>query len=50
MTAKLIVCFTFKDELRGKATITHFIGLRPKCYSMRILNLKENTADTKKSV
>ena len=40
--------FYFKDELRGKAAITHFIGLRRKCYSMRILNLKENTADTKK--
>ena len=40
--------FYFKDELRGKATITHFIGLRPKCYSMRILNLQENTVDTKK--
>ena len=28
--------FYFKDELKGRAAITHFIGLRPKCYSMKI--------------
>ena len=37
--------FYFKDELKGRAAITHFIGLRPKCYSMKIadfLNKKQN--------
>ena len=31
--------FYFKDELKGKAAITHFIGLRPKCYTMKIVEL-----------
>ena len=40
--------FFFKDELKGKAAITEFIGLRPKSYSMRIRNLKNKQTDTKK--
>ena len=34
--------FYFKDELCGKAAITHFIGLRPKCYSLKIKNLEQD--------
>ena len=40
--------FYFKDELCGKAAITHFIGLRPKCYSMQIKNYDETDTKTKK--
>ena len=40
--------FYFKDELCGKAAITHFIGLRPKCYSMQIKNFDEKDTKTKK--
>ena len=40
--------FYFKDELCGKAAITHFIGLRPKCYSMQIKNYDANDTKTKK--
>ena len=40
--------FYFKDELCGKAAITHFIGLRPKCYSMKIKNYDDNDTKTKK--
>ena len=40
--------FYFKDELKGKAAITEFIGLRPKCYSMTVKNLKTNGTDVKK--
>ena len=32
--------FYFKDELCGKAAISEFIGLRPKCYAMKIQKLK----------
>ena len=28
--------FYFKDEIKGQSTITDFIGLRPKCYVMKI--------------
>ena len=40
--------FYFKDELCGKAAITHFIGLRPKCYSMQIKDYNNKNAKTKK--
>ena len=40
--------FYFKDELCGKAAITHFIGFRPKCYSMQIKNYNEKDTKTKK--
>ena len=40
--------FYFKDELCGKAAITHFIGLRPKCYSMQIKNYNDKDTKTKK--
>ena len=40
--------FYFKDELKGKAAITEFIGLRPKCYSMKVKNLKTNQISNKK--
>ena len=40
--------FYFKDELCGKSAITHFIGLRPKCYSMQIKNYNEKVTKTKK--
>ena len=40
--------FYFKDELCGKAAITHFIGLRPKCYSMQIKNHNAKDTQTKK--
>ena len=40
--------FYFKDELCGKAAITHFIGLRPKCYSMQIKNFDDDSTKTKK--
>ena len=40
--------FYFKDELKGKAAITEFIGLRPKCYSMRVKNLKTKETASKK--
>ena len=41
--------FYFKDELKGRAAITDFIGLRPKCYSMKIVDfLDKNKTDEKK--
>ena len=40
--------FYFKDEMKGKASITEFIGLRPKCYSMKVRNLKTNKTENKK--
>ena len=40
--------FYFKDELCGKAAITRFIGLRPKCYSMQIQNYNDDDTITKK--
>ena len=40
--------FYFKDELCGKAAITHFVGLRPKCYSMQIKNYNDKNTKTKK--
>ena len=41
--------FYFKDELKGRAAITHFIGLRPKCYSMKITDfLDKNKTEEKK--
>ena len=35
--------FYFKDELKGQSAITDFIGLRPKCYAMKVksLNIKK---------
>ena len=32
--------FYFKDKPKGKAAITEFIGLRPKCCSMAAKDLK----------
>ena len=40
--------FYFKDEMRGEAAITRFIGLRPKCYSMQIRHLHGDGNSTKK--
>ena len=43
--------FYFKDELCGKAAISKFIGLRPKCYAMKIQklkNFKQNDFEIKK--
>ena len=40
--------FYFKDELCGKAAITHFIGLRPKCYSMLIHKFHSQNSEAKK--
>ena len=41
--------FYFKDELKGRMAITHFIGLRPKCYSMKITNFSDkNKTDQEK--
>ena len=41
--------FYFKDELKGGAAITHFIGLRPKWYSMKISDfLDKDKTDQKK--
>ena len=40
--------FYFKDEMKGEAAITEFIGLRPKCYSMKVKNLKSNEFSNKK--
>ena len=40
--------FYFKDELKGKAAITEFICLRPKCYSMTVKDLKTRGASVKK--
>lgn len=40
--------FYFKDEMHGKASITHFIGLRPKCYSMKVKNIQSKSASVKK--
>ena len=40
--------FYFKDEMKGQASITKFIGLRPKCYGLKIKNLKNNSMQEKK--
>ena len=40
--------FYFKDECCGKTAITQFIGLRPKCYSLLLRNLKTSNLETKK--
>ena len=40
--------FYFKDELKGKTAITEFIGLRPKCYGMKVKNLKTQRTSSKK--
>ena len=40
--------FYFKDEMKGKAAITEFIALSPKCYSMTVKNLKTKKILTKK--
>ena len=50
-TSKANQLFYFKDELKGKAAITRFIGLRPKCYTMKIVELnckKTNLFEEKK--
>ena len=41
--------FYFKDKLKGRAAIAHFIGLRPKCYSMKIVDFldKNKTEEMK---
>jgi hypothetical protein len=39
----------FKDELGGKSICKEFIGLRAKCYSMKIRNLKTNKISEKKT-
>ena len=40
--------FYFKDELKGKAAITEFIGLRLKCYSMTVKDLTTRGTCVKK--
>ena len=40
--------FYFKDELKGQSAITDFIGLRPKCYAMKIKNLNSKKEAQKK--
>ena len=42
--------FLFKDELKGTSSITHFIGLRPKCYSMKVSSLKDSNQQDEKKV
>ena len=42
--------FYFKDEMKGKTAITEFIGLRPKCYSMRVKNIKKPDKSMEKKV
>ena len=40
--------FYFKDELKGRAAITHFIALGPKCYSMKIIDFWTKTKQKKR--
>ena len=40
--------FYFKDEMKGRASIKKFIGLRPKCYSMKVVNLSGKKQTEKK--
>ena len=40
--------FYFKDELKGQSAITDFVGLRPKCYAMKIKHLNSRKEDQKK--
>ena len=40
--------FYFKDEMKGQSAITDFIGLRPKCYTMKIKNLNSKREEQKK--
>ena len=40
--------FYFKDQLKGKAAITEFIRLRPKCYIMTVKDLKTRGTCVKK--
>ena len=40
--------FYFKDEMKGRASIEKFIGLRPKCYGMKVTNLSNQTQSEKK--
>ena len=40
--------FYFKDELKGRVAITHFIGLRPKCYSMKIADFLDKKKLTRR--
>ena len=42
--------FYFKDEMKSQSTITDFIGLRPKCYAMKIENLNSRKEEQKKFV
>ena len=42
--------FYFKNQLKGRAAITDFIGLRPKCYSMKIANFVDNNKTDEKKV
>ena len=47
--SKVNQLFYFKDELKGRAAITQFIGLRPKCYLMKITDfLDRNRTEEKK--
>ena len=38
----------FKDELCGELKCIEYIGLRPKCYSMNLINLHTNELSEKK--
>ena len=40
--------FYFKDEMKGRASIKKFIGLRPKCYGMKVVDLFRKTHTEKK--
>lgn len=38
----------FKNELGGELKCTEYIGLRPKCYSMNLINIRTNEISEKK--
>jgi len=38
----------FKNELGGDKKCTHFVGLRPKCYSLNLINVKTGIKSEKK--
>ena len=40
--------FYFKDEMKGRSSIREFVGLRPKCYSMQVEDLKLKQISSKK--
>lgn len=37
----------FKDELGGKLSVSEFVGLRAKCYSMKLENENYETTEKK---